>query len=218
MSWDALVLAAGRSARMGQSKPHLPWRGATLLTHAVRTVQAASVQRTLVVVSESVDDSSWRDGVALIRRQSDSMMDSIQHGLNELSASHSGNGVLIHLCDLPLVTPDDLSRLMASPTTQQPVAAAAFEETFGPPIAFSPPSLQPFRAFLGKPSRRDGAKSYLRSLGETLRRVSIPAAAYDCDTPDDYEALVQKDRQTGTVGSGDLPDRHGRDLHCRDDA
>lgn len=46
--WTGVVLAGGRSSRMGRDKAQLPWRGQTLLAHACATLQAAGAHRVVV--------------------------------------------------------------------------------------------------------------------------------------------------------------------------
>ena len=50
-----VVLAAGRSARMGRPKPLLPWRGATLLAHACEAALGGGADPVLVVA----EDPPW---------------------------------------------------------------------------------------------------------------------------------------------------------------
>ena len=46
----ALLLAAGESRRMGQLKALLPWQGTTLLSHQLAALEAAGVDRIMVVL------------------------------------------------------------------------------------------------------------------------------------------------------------------------
>ena len=51
----ALLLAAGESRRMGQSKALLPWRGATLLQYQTAQLLKAGVRRVIVVLGHEAD-------------------------------------------------------------------------------------------------------------------------------------------------------------------
>jgi molybdopterin-guanine dinucleotide biosynthesis protein A len=46
--WTGLVLAGGRSSRMGRDKALLPWRGQTMLQHMQALLRAAGAARVLV--------------------------------------------------------------------------------------------------------------------------------------------------------------------------
>ena len=51
----AILLAAGESRRMGQSKALLPWRGVSLLEHQVAALKAGGADRVIVVVGHQAD-------------------------------------------------------------------------------------------------------------------------------------------------------------------
>ena len=68
---SAVLTAAGESTRMGQPKPLLPWRGATLIEYQVDSLSRAGVSQIVVVlgheseaIARFVDERS-----AKVRRQ-----------------------------------------------------------------------------------------------------------------------------------------------------
>ena len=65
MTIACLVLAAGRSTRLGRPKQLLPFRGRPLLEAALATVRACAVDQRLVALGGAVDDV--RDAVSRVR-------------------------------------------------------------------------------------------------------------------------------------------------------
>ena len=51
-----IVLAAGRSSRMGRTKQQLPFRGKTILECVVDSALASSLQRVIVVLGHQADE------------------------------------------------------------------------------------------------------------------------------------------------------------------
>src|SRR3954469_18366710 len=51
-----LVLAAGGSRRLGRPKQLLPYRGATLLDHTIRTARACGFDQLICVIGGAADD------------------------------------------------------------------------------------------------------------------------------------------------------------------
>jgi molybdenum cofactor cytidylyltransferase len=107
----AIVLAAGKSSRMGRPKATLPLDGGeTFLTRIVRTFSAASVEDVVVVVGHEADAivSSFAD-VDLVAR----FVENPDYEQGQLSSLIAGlrvvdrpgvNAVLMTLVDVPLVS------------------------------------------------------------------------------------------------------------------
>ena len=105
-SIGVLILAAGTSARMGQPKQLLPWKGTTLLNHTLKNAKAISPD-VLVVLGASAEriaaqlpsdvprvlNSKWQSGMGT----------SIAIGTAELESSISPEFILILVADQPLL-------------------------------------------------------------------------------------------------------------------
>jgi molybdenum cofactor cytidylyltransferase len=52
----ALILAAGASSRMGTAKAFLPWRGSTLLAHALQQAHLAQVENVVTILGPATRD------------------------------------------------------------------------------------------------------------------------------------------------------------------
>ena len=167
---------------MGRCKSLLPWGGGTLLSHTIATARSAGVVEIVVVwgAHEAVRDEAIRR-----RTQAVENLDWARGPGGSIAAGVAASPsapVLILTADMPLVTASDLRSIISTPP-----AAAAFAGTIGPPACF-PESAR--EVLLDLPAER-GAKSLLKSYGETLRQVPIVAAACDLDTPAAYEAAYR---------------------------
>jgi molybdenum cofactor cytidylyltransferase len=187
---DAVVMAAGESARLGRAKQLLPFAGQTLLGHAIATVRAAAPRRLLVILGaradeiragmpaeavEIVESPAWRAGPG----------SSIHAALAALAASPP-DGLLLAVCDQPLVPAAHFAHLRrtfeAHPTC---IVASGYDEIAGVPALF------PRALFdeLGALPAREGARPLLRRHADRLVTLPCPGAGRDVDTLDDYRSL-----------------------------
>jgi molybdenum cofactor cytidylyltransferase len=189
-----IVLAAGGSSRLGHPKQLLPYRGRTLLRHAAETA-LLSVCRPVVVVLGAqpdrlrpelsgldvrvVDNPGWEAG----------MGSSIRAGLAALeTASPDGAGLVLMLCDQPLVSAAALDALVqAHADTGSPFVASAYADTRGVPAFFSRALFPELRAL----PDAQGAKPLLaRHAAETVA-LPLPMGVWDVDTEADYNRLFE---------------------------
>ena len=199
--FDALILAGGRSSRLGGvPKQHLLFRGATLLE---RSLGAASGARRTVVVGP--DPGRLPDGVLSCREQPGfaGPAAAIAAGLEVLSRDgEGGEYTLVLACDMPLVA-DAVARLSSALAAERAegsrkpdVVMAASDD--GTPEGRAQPLAGFYRTAGLKQAVHDLAargalingsvRSLLASLDVQL--VTVPAASTaDVDTWDDAAAL-----------------------------
>jgi molybdenum cofactor cytidylyltransferase len=176
------VLAAGGSRRLGRPKQFVAIGGISLVElaclRALRTRPAgvvvvvgahgartrASLARLPVAV---VRNAAWRDGMA----------GSLRAGLGRIPSS--APSILVTTVDQWRVGAADLRRVVAA----RAPAAAAYDGTCGVPALLPRRWRGPLLALRGD----RGARTLLDGAG--VRRVAMPSAAYDLDTPDDLAAL-----------------------------
>jgi molybdenum cofactor cytidylyltransferase len=182
-----ILLAAGSSSRMGRPKQLLPYRGTTLLGHAVATAKDSGCTAIVVVLGanaaeigetlsgqpvEVVENLLWPEGMGT----------SIQAGVSAL-AGRDLDGVILALADQPLVTPATLRGLVdAHRSTGKPIVAAQYAGTAGVPVYFH---RSYFPALLAL-SPNQGCKGVILGNRADALLVDCPEAAMDIDTPDDY--------------------------------
>jgi molybdopterin-guanine dinucleotide biosynthesis protein A len=209
-SFDALILAGGRSSRLGGvPKQNLHFKGASLLQ---RSLAAAAAARRIVVVGppELVPES-----ILSCREQPEfaGPAAAFAAGLDTLAAAGADSEyTLVLACDMPLVA-DAVSMLLASMAAgERPGADAILARTEdGTPDGRIQPLAGFYRTSALKKRVEDLAargalingsvRSLLASLDVQL--VSVPAASTaDVDTWDDAAALG--------IAAGNQDKDHGR--------
>lgn len=184
----AIVLAAGRSTRMGHFKLLADVGGVPMLRRVVETVQASGVTDTIVVSghqAEAVAAALQGLDVRLIHnpRFADGLATSLSAGLAALPPDT--DGVLVALGDMPQVTTATLDALIAAFTPGAVVVPVSAGE-IGNPI------LWPREAFaeMTRLAGDAGARRLLPAFEGRVRRVEVADGGIfaDVDTP---EALAQ---------------------------
>ncbi|MHA1528352.1 MAG: NTP transferase domain-containing protein [Alphaproteobacteria bacterium] len=190
---SAVVLAAGRSSRMGgRDKLLEPVAGAPLLRHVVRALAASAVDEIVVVLPPNPGERMAALAGTTVRvvtnpRAAEGMGTSVGAGVTGLRAD--ADAVLIVLADMPEVTASDFDRLLAAfdPAEGRAIVRAVTEAGRpGHPVLFGRRFFEPLRALEGD----RGARSLIEDHKEFLVDVVLPgaAAATDLDTPGDWEA------------------------------
>jgi molybdenum cofactor cytidylyltransferase len=190
----AIVLAAGRSSRMGQPKLLLPVRDQPLIAGVVEAIPRPAVGVVCVVVR--VGDGALREALAGHRvkfvenpdRDGD-MLSSVRCGLRALPTSCTA--ALVMLGDQPGVTTALVEAVLAThQNTGAPIVAPRGPSGRGHPLLVGrelwPEVLTSF----------DGAglRGLLAAHPDLVTEVPVAAAdagqLEDVDTPDDYERLL----------------------------
>lgn len=187
-----LLLAAGASSRMGQSKQLMNLTGEPLLITAVRTALEASPYVTVVLGSEAdvhsrlledfplhiVENHSWRKG----------MGNSLKTGLAEVRASvPPADAVLVMLCDQPKVHASHLKQLiLKGEESKKGIVATGYNNAIGVPALFKK---QWFDSIMDIGDDAGASKLIRQHPGET-EVVAFPDAAIDLDTPQDVERFL----------------------------
>lgn len=163
-----VVLAGGRSSRMGRDKAQLDWHGVSLLDRMCRILLDAGVAR--VVVS---GDRPGHDCVPDVEPERGPGF-AVSGVLATLPADATA---LVVPVDMPLLTPALLRMLTAH-------RAACFE---GHPL----PALLPTRAADGGELRADSIKGLHRAAGSVALPVTADAAAIlvNANTPEEWLRL-----------------------------
>lgn len=185
----AIVLAAGRSTRMGHFKLLADLGGVPMLRRVVETVRKARVTRTIVVSGHQAEAvTAALDGLDITivhnPRFAEGLATSLAAGLAALPPDT--DSVLVALGDMPQVTTATLDALIAAFTPGEVVVPVSAGE-IGNPI------LWPREAFaaMAHLSGDAGARRLLPAFEGRVRRVEVADGGIltDVDTPEALAAL-----------------------------
>lgn len=160
----AVVLAAGSSSRYGSPKQLASYRGAPLITHAVRRAARSTVEQVVVVLGahhqevEQVLPLPPRLRVVVNLKHAQGLSTSLGRGLAALSQEVAGAVIL--LGDVPEVEVEDIDRVAASLRRGAVVARIRYRNGPGHPVGFSRPIWPRLASIDGDV----GARSLLRGL------------------------------------------------------
>ncbi|MFN2513427.1 MAG: NTP transferase domain-containing protein [Pyrinomonadaceae bacterium] len=190
---SAILLAAGRSQRMGAFKPLLPFGETTVIRSCIQNLRQAGVENIVVVLGHRAEELQQnlidlRLRFALNPDARSEMSASIACGFRELPPE--ARAALIALTDHPAVSPDVIEAIMSEWTSGERLVVPEFRGRGGHPILVD----LCFREELLNLDSRGGLRSFLKAHQEAVRRlpVNCPFIARDMDTWDDYRALHQE--------------------------
>lgn len=193
MSYGAIVLAAGGSTRMGQSKQALDIRGQKLLPKTVDSVLRSHVQSIVVVLGASAEDhrriiKDFPVDVVINQHWAKGMGNSLKAGLSHLTASRPElNAVIVLVCDQPLLESRNIQNLISAfDESKKPVIASRYAGMPGVPALFDKSY---FRKLSALPDDEGAKKVILQNRVDVLE-VDFPGGEIDLDTPQDYEAFM----------------------------
>lgn len=191
-SVSGVVLAAGRSSRMGRPKQLLPLGGEPILRHVVRSACASRLSEAIVVlgheaerIAAAVGDLGQR--TVLNPDYASGQSSSLRTGLAALSSG--SEAVLFLLGDQPGVTTEVIDRLItAYQRTGAAIVVPEYGGVLGNPILFDRELFGDLRTVTGD----TGAREVVRA--NEARRLAVPvdgiAPPPDIDTPEAYAALL----------------------------
>ena len=201
----AIVLAAGRSTRMGEAKAALPIAaGETFLTRIVRTFLEAGVDDVVVVVGHDADRvvrSFAQSGLAarfVVNREYDR---------GQLSSLIAGLGVvdrpgvvaaLVTLVDVPLVTAATVRAVVERyRETRARIVRPTSGARHGHPLLVDRSLFDELRAAAGDAGAKPIVRAHATPQGDI--EIADEGAFLDIDTRDAYEKLITYRSNGGDV-------------------
>lgn len=194
-----IILAAGRSSRLGRPKQLLPLQGESLLRHTVRRALASSLDAVIVVVGHHAGEvrSAIADlpvRVVINPLAAKGQSTSVLAGLAALNhpPTHADDieAVVILLGDQPGVAPAVIDALIACwRETGAAIVAPRYRDGLGNPVLFDRRILSELTTLTGDIGARDIIRAHQHAGDLTLLPVDGPAPP-DVDTEEDYAALI----------------------------
>lgn len=206
-TWAAVVLAAGTGSRMGGVvKPLIRVGGDPLVCRLVRSLQAAGIERIVVVISphthqvrqtltDALAESAARLTFVEVLADGD-QMHSLHQGLLHLSEMNRdvNCGVLVCLADQPWIDVQAVTELQAAFVARSPeidMLVPCAEGQFGHPVVLSPRLVQ---EWLSLDEHRIG-KVWRDAHPQRVHRWTTHLTSYftDLDTHEDLNASCGSD-------------------------
>lgn len=186
-----VVLAAGRSSRMGGMKLLLPLGGRPVIAHVAAAALASSLRPVVVVLGHQANEvasalPSSGPMVLTNANYQQGQSTSLRAGIAALPPDTTG--AIIMLGDQPLVTAAILERLAAAAATRDaPIIAASYGGQRGNPVYFHRLCFPELLAVQGDEGGRGVIARHSHDLA--LVKMQDTDAALDVDSPDDYARL-----------------------------
>jgi molybdenum cofactor cytidylyltransferase len=190
-----LVLAAGGSSRLGRPKQLLPYGERTLLDGVLDTARACDFDQRLCVIGGAAEQVRARvnlKGIDVVenRHFGEGCSSSIAAAL--AAVDPRADVLVLMLGDQPGVTAQTVENLLAG-RHNAPLAACAYEDGRGHPLAFANSTFSDLRALHGD----KGVWKLLDRYGEEVVDVPIDGPIpRDVDTDTDYRALLADQQAT----------------------
>ncbi|MGZ5435740.1 MAG: nucleotidyltransferase family protein [Pyrinomonadaceae bacterium] len=186
----AIILAAGRSRRMGKFKPLLPFGNQTVIESCVSNLRTANVAEIVVVLghsAEAVREQLSAASVAFVTNPNpDSEMSaSVVLGVNELT--DMARAVLITPVDHPAIHPETIGLLMEKWRGGAKLIQPEFLGKGGHPVLID----LSYRDELNCLDSDAGLRGFFNQHRADVLRLPVdsPFVARDMDTWEDYCAL-----------------------------
>jgi molybdenum cofactor cytidylyltransferase len=204
VSIAAIILAAGRSRRMGTQKLLLPWHGKTVIQQVVGQVLAAGLNPVIVVTGgDSADDTAaiqqvLRSVPVTIANNPDrdaEMLSSVRCGLKAVPRECSG--VLITPGDLPTISSGLIERLtQAIKQSNQGIVVPIYQGTRGHPTIIAAKYFDEVLSQYDGVGLRGLVTAHPHDIQEVV--VSDATVIAEMNTPSDYQHHLELDRARHT--------------------
>jgi molybdenum cofactor cytidylyltransferase len=193
-----VVLAAGASRRLGQSKQLLPLGHTTLIHHTVQLAISSGCHLVVVVAGQQqqaveaalqglpirlLHNAGWQEGMA----------SSVRLGLQHLRAHFPlVQKVIFMVCDQPFVNKKHLVCLIgAQQSSGKGIVASAYAGKLGTPALFTAAYFDALLQLRGD----TGARILLQQYAHDIAEVPFARGAIDIDTMEDYNELLYQWKQ-----------------------
>ena len=194
---QAIILAAGKSERMGRVKPLLPWGKQTLIEAIIVRVARSRAKEVLIVLGAGRDDiepviAKYHVGRVFNPDFGRGMLSSIQRGLEVVP--RDARAVLFFLGDQPPPQPGMINRLIdAYEKTGKGIVLPVHSGRRGHPVLID----LKYRNEIGTLDPGIGLRQLMRNHPEDVLEVRTrsPRILNDIDTPVDYERALESRRR-----------------------
>lgn len=194
MGIGIILLAAGSSSRLGQSKQLLLYKGETLLINAAKAAIQSGADYCVAVLG--ANDSKHKENISALdmptiynSQWQEGIGSSIKAGLSYLQSRQNENleAAVVMVCDQVYITAAHLQLLIETyKKNKNSIVASSYNDTYGVPAVFDSKYFQDIKELKGE----EGAKKIISQFKKVVNFVDFPGGAIDIDTLGDYEKIV----------------------------
>ena len=185
----AVVLAAGRSTRMGQPKMVLPWGRTTVIGNVISTLDAAGVEPVIVVIGSSAE--MVREALLGTRSEivfnpdyeTDNMLISLRWGLSQMPGDV--HAALVVLGDQPQIQEQVVQQILAEyRDTPKKIIIPSFQMRRGHPWLID----RSLWSELSSLPEQVTLQAWLKLQSDNIHHTDVEndSILRDLDTPEDY--------------------------------
>jgi len=180
---SAIVLAAGRSTRMGAQKMLMSWGDTTVLGRVIATLRSAEVEEISLVTNSKIAGELTIDEVKIEINEEGAMLESLKAGLSAVKPS--AEAVLICLGDQPQMEEGSVRSVSeAFLKSRANLVVSSYNMRRGHPWLAARVMWAEIKALESGKTLRDFLNLYASEIEYV--KVASPAILQDLDTPEDY--------------------------------
>ncbi|MBI3168724.1 MAG: nucleotidyltransferase family protein [Chloroflexi bacterium] len=179
---SAIILAAGKSTRMGRQKLLMPWGDTTVIEKVIRTLQASGVEDIVLVTNSEIAAQITNYNLQITLNNKDEMLTSIQLGLQ--AQKPSAEATLICLGDQPQIEEGSVRSVCgAFQTSRSNLVVPSHQMRRGHPWLVARALWDEILAM-----REGSMRGFLNAHADEIEYVNLDTSTIlqDIDTPEDY--------------------------------
>lgn len=183
MNISAIILAAGKSVRMGQQKMLMPWGNTTVLGKVIETLQATNIENITLVTNSAIAAQITNYKLLKAFNDTGEMLESIQLGLQ--AQKPSAEATLICLGDQPQVEERSVRKVCdVFRENKSSIVVPSYQMRRGHPWLIARELWGEVLQMRAPESMRD----FLNAHKDDIFYVELdtPSILLDLDTPEDY--------------------------------
>ena len=195
---QAIILAAGRSVRMGKENKLLMTIGQeSIIRTTVSNIQSSKVDDIIVVagfdfasIMQELHD--LQANIVYNASHKQGMTSSIMAGISQMRLD--ADAIMICLADMPLIQPEDYNTLIdyhndLLKTHEKPIIRPAYSDNYGHPVLFH----SSYTDQLMKARSNNGCREVIKDNLAHFHAFDAKDIKYffDIDTPHDYKRLLR---------------------------
>lgn len=186
--FSAVILAGGKSSRMGSCKAELPWGGKTLVEHQVNKISALGISDIMV--------SGYSRPVTGTRFVPDIYPEKGPlGGIHACLCAAKSAACFVISVDAPLFSPDEMKLLIkAHLAGDSPITVAEHRGTLEPLIGVYDSSLSDAAEEILQ-GANTSVKHLLDQIGFAVCEFSDENSVRNCNTPDEYNGLYTETKE-----------------------